>query len=78
MLILYIDRPAVVVLRDDAKPIQGGKDPNPRTLFRGRGYAGFYQAQEFLVRYAKSHGFTVAPANNRILAGMFVKEGDVK
>ena len=78
MLILYIDRPAVVVLKDDAKPIQGGKDPNPRALFRGRGYSAFYQAQDFLKRYAKKHGFRQAPASDRILAGMFIKESETE
>ena len=78
MLILYIDRPAVVVLKDDEKPIQRGKDPNPRTLFRGRGYAGFYQAREFMQRYAEAHGFTLQPVTDRIYGGMFVKEEGAK
>lgn len=82
MLVLYIAGSAgnVVHLRDTEKPIQSSgnpkREPNPRTLFRGRGYAAFYQAREFMQRYAASHGFTLRPVTDRIYGGMFVKGGE--
>lgn len=77
MIVLYRAGSAgnVVLMRDTEKPVQAGKEPNPRTLFRGNGYSGFYQASEFMRRYAAAHGFKPAPADDRIFAGMYVKEG---
>ena len=75
MIVLYRAGNAgnVVMMRDTEKPVQSGKEPNPRTLFRGRGYSGFYQASEFMRRYADAHGFTLRPVTDRIYGGMFVK-----
>ena len=79
MIVLYRAGSAgnVVLMRDTEKQVQAGKEPNPRTLFRGHGYSGFYQASEFMRRYAASHGFKPASADDRIFAGMYVK-GDAE
>ena len=76
MIVLYRAGSAgnVVLMRDTEKPVQAGKEPNPRTLFRGHGYSGFYQASEFMRRYAEAHGFKLASEDERIFAGMYVKE----